>query len=187
MKTREKNKVDLIFDAYEKEIENFTVSPILGSCQYKSIEDTYNWATDLIEVLGLKGFEIMLGIKYSRALTQDEVEHMLWEILSDSIDNEQKSWLEDDEMLAPFETMLSSGKCTIEDYTHYTKNLAWDLWSAEFSPLLDESIENPISLPTYGPILNQMAQSDNFLIGIHLAYINHLYGVDLSEWANYDT
>lgn len=173
-------QVDEAFDTYQKELNNLDVSDVLGSCQYKSIEDTYNWATSIINILGIKGFESLLGITYSAALTKDELEKELCDILKETQN-------EDDDDYKELQEILKQGTCPIEDYAELTRDLAWDLWSAYPVALKDFKMENKIELPTYGPIFNQMAQSENFEIGIHLAYITHLYGTDLDIWAGYDT
>ena len=78
-------------------------------------------------------------------------------------------------------------RCAIDKYYEITKDAAWDLWSAAMNPIKNMKLESAPKLPTHGPLFNQIAQSDNFAIGLMLAYTTHLFGTTLSTFADYDT
>lgn len=177
-------QINAIFDKYQEALNSGIQTCNLGSCQYKTIEDTYDWALALIKIMGRPAFEKSLGITYAKELSKDEFLDILWEIL-----NIDGGTCDDDnnDITIAKACNLSRETLTIELYYQSLQECSSDLWSAAKSPLHDLKIENPVETPPYGPILNQLAQSENFIIGIMLAYTTFLYGTHLEAFAGFDT
>jgi len=165
--------IEQIIKRYEEDLENFDISPTLGSCQYKTIEDTYNFFMKLINTQGLEGAENLLNITHSKPWTEKEISQNLKELLEGYEDFD----LEDHSSYPP---------TTISEYIDFCRNESWDLWSAAIYPF-DELNFDPPNSPTHGPVLNQMAQSENPEIGIWLAYWTIYFNIGLEQWSNFDT
>lgn len=148
----------------------------LGSCQYCTIEFSYEMALTLLRY-DRKRFEKTFKITYKEQLSQEEYTDQLWMVLE-----ENKPEPEDDE-----EPIIIPEKITIEQYYELTNSWAWDLWSAAECPL--SGFDMKTKLPSYavGPLLNLMVQDENFQIGIYLAYHTYLFGTDLIAFADFDT
>lgn len=178
MKTKEE-QINEIYDQYIKDLEVFEVCE-LGSCQYKTIEDTYKWALALMKLLGLENFEKLLDIGHEGYLSKDEYEADLFNYLMETTDEEEQK---------EFNNLLDydNKRVSIKDFYKICRDLSYDLWSAARCPIINIEIRKPIDLPTRGPIFNQMAQSENFEIGICLAYDTFLFNTELSFYADFDT
>ena len=202
MKTETSKQVEKINHEYQAKLAEGIQVCDLGSCQYKTIQDTAEWALQLMEVMGEKEFEKKLGITYERKITDIVAyEHFLAQGIQEFIGEEPEILKEDgydtvEEMIADkfpeYVDDFRDGRLSVQAYVEITQDQAWDLWSALVSPLDDFAIAMaaPQETPVYGPILNQMAQSDNFERGIALAYILYLWGregITMKTFAGYDT
>jgi hypothetical protein len=181
--------INEIFNEYERNLNNSTVSDALGSCQYKTIEDTHIWATKLLNLIGYKQFEELIGLTYKNILTMEEIELDCYNILKDSttvlIDDADIPITETIDYIPLLDT--ENKRVSLDNYIEITRDEAWDLWSAYIGPLTHMQIKDPVETPVHGPILNQAVQSDNFAIGIQLAYLTHIHGYELKNWDGYDT
>jgi len=188
-------ELDNIWKTYEKELDNYTTCE-LGSCQYKTIEDTYNWALALMTnpIFGRAKFEELIGITYKAEDTLETFQRDLYEIISEDMagmeTHDYEHYLEEyKETWESPEIDHTAKSLTIEQYYTLARDLAYDLWSAAMAPFdtLDiPELEN-FTLPTYGPLLNQMAQNQNFRIGIELAYTTFIFGTSLETFSDFDT
>lgn len=185
-------EINKIFDEFENKLnQGIECSESLGSCQYKSIEDTHFLVTSLLRVMNLKDFEKAFGITYSGIATQmKEIERDCYEILIHefSINSDHEVLMKNDpDYKDKFDH--KNKRLKLLDYIEITRDQAWDLWSAYLGPLWSLEITTEIkdSLPTFGPILNMEVQSDNFIIGVQLAYLTHFFNIPLSAWDGYDT
>lgn len=179
-------------DAFHAEYEQFTTAPVLGSCQYKSIEDTANFATGIIQTFGFDKFlqifpKIQMPDKIPSPsefaiLLLTELTEMVLDIQDDDDWRTQQQ-----EILNAHYPNYPEVYPTIDAYYNCTRDIAWDLWSATILPFSCIT-ENPLDMPTHqGPMLNMLAWGDNETIGFEIAIAMHLYGTDLSLYADYDT
>ena len=182
-------QINRIFDEYQSNLNNFDLSDALGSCQYKSIEDTHTWALKLLKLIGNQKFEKLIGLTYSGIQTLQEIEHDCYLLLKGSttvkIDDRDIPITETPDYIPLMDH--ENQRISLDNYIEITRNEAWDLWSAWMGPLTNMEIQKTVKIPVFGPILNQMSQSENFEIGVQLAYLTYIHGTDLSIWADYDT
>ena len=181
--------IDQAFDKFEAELtKGIELSEQLRSCQYKTIEDTHTLVTSLLKIMGQEDFEKAFGITYKNICSLAEVEKDCYLILIDQIIvyHTPKILVKD---YPDYKDLFDhkNKRLSINDYIYITCNESWDLWSAALGPIEYLQIKDPIDLPTYGPLFNQMAQEDNFIIGIQLAYLTHFYDIPLYAWNGYDT
>jgi len=167
---------------------------ILGSCQYETIGATYNWALEHIKKDRAK-FESLLDISYTKILSPDNFQKDLFSIYSlllkdiqkeldtntQNYDKEDLNDIQEIINLYPNKTM------TIEQYYEHEKDMASDLWSSYINPLYGFKIGIKLDTPTMGPLWNQILQTDNFEIGIALAYTTLLYNTDIETFSGFDT
>lgn len=176
-------------DTFKEAYEQFDIAPTLGSCQYKSIEDTANFATGIIQTFGFDKFlqifpeirmpdEIPTKEQFA-ALLLTELTEMVLDIQDD--DWKAKVQRDIDRHYPPDDTP------TIDAYYNCTRSIAGDLWSATILPFSCIT-ENPLNMPVHqGPMLNMLAWGENETIGFEIAIAMHLYGTELSLYAGYDT
>ena len=176
-------------DTFKEAYEQLAKAPTLGSCQYKSIEDTANFATGIIQTFGFDKFlQIFPEIRMPDEIpTKEQFAILLLSELIEAIQyNTDEDWRTEqqediDRHYPPDDTP------TIAAYYNCTRDMAWDLWSATILPFSCIT-ENPLNMPVHqGPMLNMMGWADNETIGFEIAIAMHLYGTELSLYAGYDT
>jgi hypothetical protein len=190
--------VDKVFMEYQAKLDSGLSLCDLGSCQYATLQYTAEWALELMEILGIEKFEELLGITYDKKYTDlSQVEGFLKEEM-DTLD-----WLslEGD---TSFEALLKAqyaeylddyydGRLSIPAAMEICRDQAWDLWSALPSMFEGLVIEKQlVNVPTYGPRLNQLLQSDNYEDGIRLAYLLYYFGkgnnpLTMLDFTGFDT
>jgi len=182
-------RIDKAFAKYAKALdEGIELAPTLGSCQYKSIEDTYNWVTEVLGIMGKAGFEKVLKITYHSIITKDELDGNLRYMLTEELKTQQK-YLDDpddddeyaEEAIKTLKSLLTKPKITLEDWAEFSKGQSWDLWGSYFNPFVNMKINADITWT------DNIDEDDNSYIGICLAYSTMLYDIDLSIWEGYDT
>ena len=194
-KSSDKEKVDALFAEYEQKINKGINVCVLGSCQYKTIQDTAEFVIGLLKAVGPEETEKMLGMKYSRKITDYvEFEQHLLGLAKGS------SWTDFDtvEEMGPEEFFegypdyaddIADGRLPVKALMAMYRDQAWDLWSA--MPSIFEGLElDEVELPTYGPMLNMMCQVDNYRLGVELGFILYYFegvGVKLEDFADFDT
>ena len=145
-----------------------------GSVQYNTIGQI----VACLEAVGPKG----LGIDFDLA----SIETIPMEDVLASIN---KELLEDYPDEDEHDQLIESPITSIEQLITFTRDSAWDLWSVILflSSIMLPDLETKIDdSPAWGPILNQLAQSENYQLGFDLWLIETKY--DLSEdWSDYDT
>lgn len=184
-------KIDKIFDRYEKDLTLFKVCN-LGSCQYWTAEATYKWALAILKLLGLEAFlELIKRKNIGKIPTEQEFSERLWDWKHGYLSDNVKTYPEDLDFQKELANFLKEypdrSKFTIWDYYESERDMSSDLWSSYANPLQLEKIGEQQKLPTYGPVLNQMVQSENYEVGIALALTTFLYKTDLSVFADFDT
>lgn len=192
-------QINRIFKEFQKDLENDDYS-ILGSCQYKVIENTHDWALKLLNLIGNHQFEILIGITYKGILSLSELEHSAYLILENSYSVHSPAYGGSEQgknknpyaitEMPRYQHLINheTKRIPLENYASITKDEAWDLWSAYIGPLNQLGFPNPFKFTEHENTLNlALEEDDNFEIGIQLAYLTYLYGTDLSIWADYDT
>jgi hypothetical protein len=193
-----KKTIDEIFDAYERKLGIFSTCD-LGSCQYKVIQDTAELVLDLFDVMGVEKTEAALGIRYSKKI-QDIATFENY--LTDMAD--ANTWVDFDAAEGldelTFEELVTrkfpeylddymDRRLSLQAWLRITNDQAWDLWSA--IPTVFEDLDfDAFHVPTFGPLFNQLAQADNYRLGIDLAYLLHglaSVGVTMDDFAGFDT
>jgi hypothetical protein len=198
MEKREfESKVNEIFDRYQKKVEGEISVCDLGSCQYETIQHTAEFVKELLDLLGPERVEELLEIKYSKKITDHAefendltqfCEYMEWPDFHGEgnypsfralLETEFPEYLDD----------YSDGRISLQAYLRITREQAWDLWSAMPSIFSDLEIGFNMELPTYGPILNQMAQGENFRLGVDLGYMMYYFTflAELEFFSGFDT
>jgi hypothetical protein len=190
-------KIEEIFDRYQKKVEGEISVCDLGSCQYETIQHTAEFVKELLDLLGPERVEELLEIKYSKKITDiAEFEKDLTQFCEDMewsdfhgegnypsfralLETEFPEYLDD----------YSDGRISLAAYLEITREQAWDLWSAMPSIFSDLEIGFNMDLPTYGPILNQRAQSENFRLGVDLGYMMYYFTflAKLEFFSGFDT
>lgn len=175
----QQQEFDRIWDKFQADLDKFECGP-LGSAQYWTISVTYDWALSLLRAdwFGFEKFKQLLNITHGPILTEAEVLERVSGTIEEAI-----AYAKED----PDHDYIERPINTIADYYACLKDEAWDLWSAAIPPLPELSIGENIKLPTFGPILNALAQSENFEIGVWLALTTYLFGTDISAFADFDT
>jgi hypothetical protein len=76
-----------------------------------------------------------------------------------------------------------------EEFFEIAKDLAFDLWSTIFivDYFVDYTIKEVIETPVYGPILNMMAQGENFEVGVLCYLLTKHYETAEETFTNFDT
>ena len=76
-----------------------------------------------------------------------------------------------------------------EDFFEIAKHLAFDLWSAMFIAdyFVEYDIKKEIETATFGPVLNQMAQGENFLVGVLAYLLTKYYDTPEDAFVGFDT
>jgi len=189
-------RIDAIFDKYEQALQEFDTCD-LGSCQYKTIQDTAEFVLALIQEIGVEGVEKASNMKYTRKITDHvEFERELTE------ECEATNWVDsdNDRDYPSFKEFLEKEhpeylddyrdrRISIQAYMEMTRCQSWDLWTAMLS--IFENLEMvAVELPTYGPMFNQMAQGENFEHGVNLAFMLHYFGdfgLTMQDFAGFDT
>jgi hypothetical protein len=140
-----------------------------GSCQYGSAQDMY----DLLEHLREGGMSIpeicatfgMPSESGPQASLEESKRKLANHLIRDDLDeeNEEESvWMQE-------RCDALENASNVADLFRLCNNNAWDLWTA--TPKIFEAVwpEHPrLDTPTapgHGPKLNQLVQSDNYLIG----------------------
>lgn len=161
----------------EKSIEGSTF--LLGSCQYDTAAYLADFALKFLK-LDRDLFERTFGITYETAHYKEtdflpELQAIIAQAWKDDEDKDP-----DDE-----EPTITS----VADYYDWCRDNAGDLWSAATIPLAGFEIpdDKRISLPTFGPIFNQMAQEENFMVGLAIAYTQFFFDTPLSVFSDFDT
>ena len=178
-------KISHLVTEFEENLNLFEVGP-WGSCQYWTAWVTYQFATKLIKEIGFNNFLTLLRLPNGPWKSELEI--------IDLFKRDLESCLEDNEDLEIPEPF------SIAAYAEVTKNNAWDLWSAYISFFnlyklpptrigkLRARFNIGSSVPVRGPIFNQIAQSENFEIGISIAILEFLApSAKEADWADYDT
>lgn len=164
-----------------------------GSCQYETAAATYASFEKLKELYGFDDALTIMGVKIHgqhRAMA-DAVSL----IIQDSIQSLEENRKEDPESWEDFDQealdTLQSGKLTtVDDLLNFLRDSSWDLWGAApyiAGGCIKGNIEfsSQIGLQTAGPLLNQMAQGENYKTGIYCAILNHFYNA--TEFEGFDT
>jgi len=179
MKTKEE-QINDAFDKYERNfarIEQFTDKsefegvPDWGSCQYDSAANTYAWVLEIMEILGLDGFEKAFSITHTGRQTQEEFLDSLHRILLDEASDS------DDDREKPM-AIPKRGDLTIEKYFEITQSYSYDLWSAAVIPLKDFEMKYEHPTPR---------GEENFFTGVACAYVTKLFGTTPDCFSGFDT
>lgn len=164
-----------------------------GSCQYETAAATYGAFQVIKEKLGFEQALLAMGIKLpGPALPEEQV---VKSFIQSEIDNEldwktkhPNDWDEDDD--EKLKILQSVELKTVQDLINFTRDHSWDLWSFAMS-ILPEMFKEPIqfdrlvNLMVAGPIMNELAQGENYNTGLTCALCNHFYGT--SDFEGYDT
>lgn len=196
MKSEIEKKVDEIFDRFEKKVMEDPGGD-LGSCQYDTIQYTAEFVKELLDVLGPEKTEKSLEIKYSRKTTDlVEFENGLCQMCIGTdwtdFDNDRDYDSLEEFLTNEFPEYLDNFReyrISVQAYMDMARSQAWDLWSAMPSIFHDLEIKD-IGLPTFGPMLNAMAQDENYRLGIDLGFILYYFGsagVTIQDFADFDT
>jgi hypothetical protein len=188
-----------------KQMEEISIGP-LGSCQYTNAWITKELVVDLHTIGGWDLVQKTMGISIDLAdwaktkekylNTPTELFLMLASIMEGNLNTSDPEEVEEynlfynevTERLLQEPMYEGEGITTaLLAYIEYTRNTAWDLWSASIPPIKWEQTERLITIPTFGPIFNSMAQSDNFAVGIDLALWEIELNFEASNWEGYDT
>jgi len=159
-----------------------------GSCQYHSIAVSYFWALKQLNQ-DRKRFEKLMGITYTGEFTLLETELLNWNIIKNSaldpiilelngtVTQSNEDYLKEDyDTITKYLKQYDDYRMPIEDFYQFTKDLAWDLWSAALNPLKNFQIEHQPDV-----------EQDNFEIGIGLAYTTFLYNTDYETFTEFST
>ena len=149
-----------------------------GSCQYET-------AADFFAVLEDQGFDgLGITVKFDRTFHTKEVLPIILNELKNDWADDEWGRLVDPEFPNEFES--------IEEVFDWCRNESWDLWSAApfiadfcFQNLDFTNMEKPTG---FGPIGNQMVQSENYLTGACCFLLKkHGYITDDSVFSGFDT
>lgn len=192
-------KINQIFNAFEAsnkaEQKKLTLTPF-GSCQYSTAYFTFIFITDLIACMGYKRFCLAFGMTHDKKIPLKTLEAQLYQgelenLQTQKTDNPD-NWDETDEQDLQELLDHKSKRFTLSEYFQYLKDHSADLWSAFLSPeyflpnyiITDPGTKTPVS----GPIFNQMAQSENYNMGLALALLTYHYKQsDVADYADFDT
>jgi len=142
-----------------------------GSCQYDTAALTYGVVLEVVKKFGFEEVLKAFGIETFTKRTEKELLSILPTI--NDIDTDEEIAIK-----------------SIRKYFEITRAQAWDLWSAYIpvEDVLDTEDElTTLDLPTFGPILNQYAQSDNFQVGFGCAVLTLIYDIEVDNFAGFDT
>ncbi len=181
-------QVDEIFDKFESDLQKalqIDGNMEWGSCQYDSAKATYDWALGLIRMIGLDKFEEVMKITHSPAYTKEEFTAKLHNYIKEVEAEYIEDGFYEDCDLKPY---VFAEPYTIDQYFDFTRNVAWDLWSAFRFPFDDYKIGYSINTTNPSPLLlNAMTSGENFETGLACAYLTFLYGVSEECFKGYDT
>lgn len=186
-----KETLNSIIKNYTNNCQKLDTNPF-GSCQYNTIYLTFELCQELIQLLGYQEFLTYLGISHGNPKPLEQLQQELYQEQLDQLKELIESYPEDQEQLDEFLSFYPTSKeFTLEEYFNWTKQSAWDLWSAYLAPITFlENYQQNLTIdksPTFGPAWNQLAQEDNTEIGVALALLSHHYNIDMDCYADYDT
>jgi len=162
-----------------------------GSCQYETAAATYAAFQKLEDLYGFKEALSAMGCSIGDHKPIPEAELCLGFIESfkpteaDKLSNDPE-WAQEQ-----YDEIKEANPKTIDELLNALKDLAWDLWSAA-PPILSDALgghhftcDPRLTLTTEGPILNRMAQGENYETGISCAILTHFYGA--SDFEGFST
>lgn len=175
-----------IFKEYLENVFEVGVSNTLGSSQYKTIEDTFKFITQLFndEGVGVRGVEKMFGITHDGVASLDYIEEYLYTDLIKMFDVDI-----DGDLFKEYEHLLlfKDKRCTIENYYSILKDEGYDLWGAFKYIMINFKMNDEFKAPTFGLEMNKVMQEENFYIGVGIAYYSYFYNIDISVFGGFDT
>lgn len=189
MQNKPKNNalaMEKLIKRFQRKLKSDLAVCDLGSCQYATAQYAYEFILAALK-LDRALFERLFKITYSKELTESEfIEHLRNVGIekydpADYTGEYHAEYTDEDRADTPDKIH------SIADYYEWTRNHSWDLWSAAERPFIDFKCDEPVTMPTWGPILNVMAQSENWDTAIAIAYTSYLYGTDMLTFANFDT
>ena len=177
-------------DRYSKEMNHFDTNPF-GSCQYSSAFQSFDFVSDCIEILGYSAFKKVFGIRHGSVTPVKD----LLAILVKELKEYAEKYLKDDPDMGEYYEGEIEGINKIDSldsYFQHCKDQSQDLWSAYIShELFLENFGMKSKLFAsnmgVGPILNQLVQSENKIMGFSLALMDHHYQVDMDSYSDMDT
>lgn len=146
-----------------------------GSCQYDTAAEIYHQLLDK-------------QLDETKFVESKKIEPDLDALRKEFIDN-AKAILDDDEEELKKELIRISKATTPEDFFNIARELAWDLWSAIFIAdyFIDYDIREELELETFGPILNRLAQGENFRVAVLAYLLTKYYETDEEAFKHFDT
>jgi hypothetical protein len=171
-------KTQLTLEQIQEKFQKDISAPLhecdLGSCQYSSVQASYEFALAYLK-LNRAQFEEEMGISYTRELSHKEFIQRLKEICEYEA--------EDLEIKKP---KIKS----IKDYFDWSRDHSSDLWSASINPFENFKMDKRTltGFQKTGFIINDfITQSESLFTGVELAYITYLFDEPMTTFAEFDT
>ena len=168
-----------------------------GSCQYATIGDVFYSRVNLRD-LSFEEWQRLFRVKVSWKAANNDVKNAIAQIYQDELDYQQANPEDTDEedaeeleqKIAQLEVME---RVSVQEGFMIGCHSAWDLWSAipemTCNAIKGLEVEVTEKSPTWGPVLNVMAQSENYELGLMCVALleTGLITVEDTEQWSFDT